>query len=135
MTVAFLFLTGVVVQRLRVRKSKPVTRMTESGERANAGNLVIRLFGPLCAERDNGPLPGLHRRAGYRLLAFLVLHHGEDVTYHMLAERFFPAEARAVAEYGGDHGSTRQAIQALRTALGPDSYRLRSAGKGIVRLN
>jgi hypothetical protein len=104
--------------------------MTQSRD----GNLVIRLFGTFAAERDGIPLSGLHLREGKRLLSYLILHHGEDVPYRTLAEKFWPAEAQSTSTYGGDYASTRQAVRSLRVALGPDAKCLQTVTRGVVRL-
>ncbi|MDX1932643.1 MAG: NB-ARC domain-containing protein [Capsulimonadales bacterium] len=96
------------------------------------GKLTIRLFGTFRAERDGTPIAGLHRREGKKLLAYLILHRGAEITYRTLAERFWPAEALGTIGGAGDLVSTRQGIHALRSALGPDADCLKTVGKGIV---
>ncbi len=98
--------------------------------------LTVRLFGEMEARIGDTPLTGLHLREGERLLAFLVLHHGTPQTYRKLAHMFWPSEAQQNDEYeGGDYPSTRQAIYALRKALGLHAWRLSSVGKGVVQLD
>lgn len=100
----------------------------------NSG-LCLRLFGPLEAQVDDASLPGLKLREGERLLALLTLLHGQDVSYRALAQRFWPSEARINEGMTGDFVNTRQAIRALRQALGTEAERLVSRGKGIVSLD
>jgi DNA-binding SARP family transcriptional activator len=100
-----------------------------------ATRFTLRLFGRFAAELNGEPLTDLRLREGERLLAFLALHHGEDVSYQMLAQWFWPAEARH-----GDHEltlyrNTRQALFSLRRALGPEGERVMARGKGHVCLN
>lgn len=97
--------------------------------------LTLRLFGRFEGRWNGEPLSGLHLRDGERLLAYLALRQGEEISYRELAERFWPAEARMHAMHGGDFGSTRQAIRSLRVALGDAAGQLESVGKGVVRLS
>ncbi|HLK60419.1 MAG TPA: AAA-like domain-containing protein [Chthonomonadaceae bacterium] len=95
--------------------------------------LTIRLFGRFAATLAGEPLPGLRLREGERLLAYLALHAGALISYRTLAEQFWPSEARQNDEYsGGDYPSVRQAVRALRMALGEEAWRLKSGGKGVV---
>ena len=98
--------------------------------------LVLRLFGEMEARLDDAPLSGLHLREGERLLAYLTLRHGQTIAYRQLALLFWPFEARQNDEWtSGDFPSTRQAIHALRRALGEHAWRLASVGKGIIRFD
>ncbi|MDX1932351.1 MAG: AAA-like domain-containing protein [Capsulimonadales bacterium] len=97
--------------------------------------MAIQMLGGFSVSADGRPLDGLQRREGRRLLAFLILQRGEPVEYRTLAERFWPAEARSVAEFGGGYDSARQAIHSLRTALGPDAERLQSVNRGVLRFD
>lgn len=100
------------------------------------GVLTLHLFGLLEVHIDGALLPGLHLREGERLLAYLTLRQGEAVSYRQLAQRFWPSEARYNDDYdGGDYPCTRQAIHALRRAMGDHAWRLAGVGKGIVRLD
>lgn len=100
------------------------------------GVLRVNLFGTLEVRVNDALLPGLHLREGERLLAYLTLRHGEAVSYRQLAQRFWPSEARYNDDYdGGDYPCTRQAIHALRRAMGDHAWRLSGVGKGIVRLD
>ena len=95
--------------------------------------LTLRLFGTLEARIDGAALPGLRLRDGERLLAYLTLHHGISHTYRDLARLFWPSEAQQNEDYeGGDFPATRQAVFALRRALGDHAWRLKRMGKGIV---
>ena len=62
--------------------------------------LNLRLFGTLEARIDNAPLPGLHLCEGERLLAYLTLRHGTPITYHQLAQLFWPSEGIFWWRYG-----------------------------------
>ena len=97
--------------------------------------LTIRLFGPFQALRHGLPLPGLHIREGERLLAFLILRAGEEVAARELAERFWPAEARGNLIGQNDFPSLRQALYALRKALGADGKRLTRPAKTKVHFD
>ena len=97
--------------------------------------LTVRLFGSLGVWIGGERVLGLHRREGERLLAYLLLHEGEPVSYRTLADLFWPSEA---APGNGDYGtfpSTRQAVHFLRTALGEHAYRLKSVGRGLILLD
>ena len=101
-----------------------------------ASVLTLRLFGSWEARLGNAPIVGLHLREGERLLAFLVLRNGSVVSYRELAQQFWPAEAAVHPEWaGGSFPSTRQAIYALRRALGEHAFRLVSVGKGMIRFD
>ncbi len=95
----------------------------------------IRLFGSFGIWIDGNRVFGLHRREGEKLLAYLVLHAGEPVTYRTLATLFWPSEAYAGMDGGATFQSTRQAVRALRVALGAEASRLVSVGKGIFWLD
>src|SRR5207247_1606834 len=95
----------------------------------------IPMFGTLDGRLNGAPLPGLNHREGERLLAFLALQEGANVSYRTLAEKFWPAEARRNPEGQGDFPNTRQAVHNLRQALGEEAKRLCSSGKGFVRLD
>src|SRR5579871_6537670 len=97
--------------------------------------LRIRLFGVLEAHVQGVPVAGLRLREGERLLAYLTLHHGEEIAYRSLAQLFWPSEARVNIGATGDFPNTRQAIRALRQALGSEAHRLASPAKGIVSLD
>ncbi len=98
--------------------------------------LTLRLFGNWEARLGNAPIVGLHLREGERLLAYLTLHHDAIVSYRELAQQFWPAEATVHPEWaGGSFPSTRQAIYALRRALGEHAPRLVSVGKGMIRFD
>ena len=102
----------------------------------NSSVLTLRLFGNWEARLGNAPIVGLHLREGERLLAFLVLRNGGIVSYRELAQQFWPAEATVHPEWGGgSFPSTRQAIYALRRALGEHAPRLVSVGKGMIRFD
>ena len=98
--------------------------------------LTLRLFGNWEARLGNAPIVGLHLREGERLLAFLVLRSGGIISYRELAQQFWPAETTVHPEWGGgSFPSTRQAIYALRRALGEHAPRLVSVGKGMIRFD
>lgn len=97
--------------------------------------LTLTLFGPLQARQGDMPLPGLNRREGSRILAYLALEQGAPVSYRTLARIFWPYDVANGNPDGGDFTNTRQAIYSLRKSLGPDADRLESRGKGIVALN
>ena len=93
----------------------------------------VHLFGKLDVRANGVPLSGLHLREGERLLSYLALHTGAAHTYRHLALLFWPSEAHHNEDFdGGSYPSTRQAIYALRRALGEQAWRLGSSGKGIV---
>jgi hypothetical protein len=93
----------------------------------------LRLFGKLDARINNIPMSGLHLRDGERLLAYFALHPDTPHTYRQLAQQFWPSEAHQNEVYdGGSYPSTRQAIHALRRALGDQAWRLSNRGKGVV---
>ena len=95
----------------------------------------IRLFGSFGIWIDGKRVFGLHRREGEKLLAYLVLHAGEPITYRTLATLFWPSEAFAGMDGGSTFQSTRQAVRSLRVALGAEARRLVSVGKGIIWLD
>jgi DNA-binding SARP family transcriptional activator len=97
--------------------------------------LTLRLFDRFEAMHADQSLPGLNLREGERLLAYLTLNAGQPIPYHTLAEQFWPGEARLVLDGSGDLASTRQAIRALRAALGPNEVRLTSPRKGVLLLD
>ena len=97
--------------------------------------LTLQLFGTFQARQGNTPLPGLHRREGERLLAYLVLNAGEPVASRELARRFWPAEAQLNTGEQGDFPNVRQAIRALRQALGTDGDRLSRPTRATILLN
>ena len=97
--------------------------------------LTVRLFGAFGAHRDGAPLPGLHLREGERLLAYLTLHAGDLVPTRELARRFWPAEAQGSLDGQGDFPCVRQAVRALRQALGPDAGRLIRPSRATIRLD
>ena len=97
--------------------------------------LTIRLLGGFEADISGIPVQGLHRREGERLLAYLTLHAGETLPYSLLAKLFWPSEAESNAGLSNDYPNTRQAVRALRLALGPEAARLNSPTKGSVRLD
>ena len=97
--------------------------------------LTLQLFGTFQARQGDTPLPGLHRREGERLLAFLVLQKGEPVASRELAQRFWPAEAQLNMGEQGDFPNVRQAIRALRQALGANEDRLSRPTRATVQLD
>jgi DNA-binding SARP family transcriptional activator len=97
--------------------------------------LAIRLLGGFEAEIMGVPVHGLQRREGERLLAYLTLHPGETIAYSALARLFWPAEVEANAGLSSDYPNTRQAVRALRLALGSEAARLNSPSKGCVRFD
>jgi DNA-binding SARP family transcriptional activator len=97
--------------------------------------LTLRLFDGFTATHAGRSLPGLNLREGERLLAYLTLSAGQPIPYQMLAEQFWPGEARLALDGSGDLASTRQAIRALRAALGPNEVRLISPRKGVLLLD
>ena len=97
--------------------------------------LKVRLFGTFGAWIDGERILGLHRREGERLLAYLVLHEGEPVSYRNIAQIFWPSEAVPDGLDGASFPSTRQAVHYLRLALGSHAHRLKSAGRGLVMLD
>lgn len=105
-----------------------------SSERNNS-SLTLQLFGTFQAWCGDMPLSGLHRREGERLLAFLVLHAGEPVASRELAQRFWPSEAQLNPGEQGDFPNVRQAIRALRQALGADGERLSRPTRATVALD
>lgn len=105
-----------------------------SSERNNSP-LTIRLFGTFQARQGDTPLPGLHRREGEKLLAFLALHAGEPVPSRELAQRFWPSEAQLNPGEQGDFPNVRQAIRALRQALGTDGDRLSRPTRAAILLD
>lgn len=95
--------------------------------------LKIRLFGTFEVARDGVPIPGLRQREGERLLAYLVLHSNQAVTYRTIAELFWPSEVQVQSEFGaGDFPSVRQAVRALRLGLENEAWRIRNEGKGVI---
>src|SRR5579871_1604067 len=102
---------------------------------SSSGGLSLKLFGAFSARIADAPVVGLHLREGERLLAYLTLHAGQQISYRALAELFWPAEARGNVGIGGDFPNIRQAIRSLRVALGPESGRLASPARGVVRLD
>jgi DNA-binding SARP family transcriptional activator len=97
--------------------------------------LSLRLFGAFSARVGGAPVAGLHLREGERLLAYLALHAGQQISYRAIAERFWPAEARGNVGIGGDFPNIRQAIRALRVALGQEAGRLASPARGVACLD
>ena len=97
--------------------------------------LTLHLFGSFEALRGGTALSGLHLRDGERLLAFLALRCGEPVATREVAERFYPAEARGNLVGQNDFPSLRQALFALRQALGPDAERLTRPARTTVHLD
>lgn len=104
-----------------------------SGESSMGAGLAIYLFGGFDAKILGAPVQGLHRREGERLLAYLTLRAEETISYGALAKLFWPFEAEQNMGLGNDYLNTRQAVRALRIALGPEATRLQSPGKGSVR--
>ncbi|MCW3051797.1 MAG: hypothetical protein JWN14_967 [Chthonomonadales bacterium] len=100
-----------------------------------SSGLTLRLFGSFEAAIDGLPIEGLHLREGERVLAFLALHHSTPLPYRVLAERFWPSEARLNAGEGGGFPNTRQAIRSLRVALGKEAERILSPEKGSIQLD
>ncbi len=97
--------------------------------------LKVRLFGRFGAWIGDDRILGLHRREGERLLAYLILHEGEPVSYRTLAQIFWPSEAVPGAVDYATFPSTRQAVHYLRLALGPHAHRLKTAGRGLILLD
>jgi AAA-like domain len=118
----------------RNTQGNQVTTMIRAKARQDS-RVKIRLFGPFGIWIDGQRVFGLHRREGERLLAYLVLHAGEPVTYRTLASLFWPSEAYAGVDGGTTFQSTRQAVRSLRVALGAEAKRLVSVGKGIIWLD
>lgn len=105
-------------------------------EKLTAEVLSIRLFGDMEVSLNNTPIQGLHLREGTRLLAYLTLRHGMEISYRQLAQKFWPSEARLNDEFdGGEYPSTRQAIYTLRRTLGSQEWRIERVGKGLIRFN
>jgi DNA-binding SARP family transcriptional activator len=106
-----------------------------SGDSSTCPRLRVRLLGRFEAELLGAPVQGLHRREGERLLAYLTLHAGETLPYSALARLFWPSEVEANAGLSSDYPNTRQAVRALRQALGPEAAHLHSPSKGSVRFD
>jgi DNA-binding SARP family transcriptional activator len=97
--------------------------------------LTLKLFGRFEALRDGALLPDLRLREGERLLAYLALNHGNDVSYQTLAHWFWPAETRGGFGELARYRNTRQALFSLRRALGSEGERIITRGKGNVCLD
>ena len=97
--------------------------------------LAIHLFETFRAERDHVPLSGLHLREGERLLAYFALRNGEPVAARELAKLFWPAEAAIRPGSEGDFPCVRQALSALRQALGADAHRITRPTRATVRFD
>ncbi len=106
-----------------------------SGDSSTRLQLIVRLLGGFDADISGVPVQGLHRREGERLLAYLTLHAGETLPYSALARLFWPAEVESNAGLSSDYPNTRQAVRALRLALGPEAARLHSPSKGSIRFD
>src|SRR5437763_1436314 len=102
---------------------------------SHAPQLRIRLFGQFQTSVGGIPIPGLHAREADRILAYLAIRAGTEVTYRSLAEVFWPGEARASGVGAGDFPSVRQAMRTVRTALGDAASAIRSPAKGTVVLD
>lgn len=83
--------------------------------------LAIHLFETFRAERGPIALSGLHLREGERLLAYFALRNSEPVAARELAKHFWPTEAEVSPGSEGNFPSVRQALSALRQALGADA--------------
>ncbi len=106
-----------------------------SGDSSTRPRLTIRVLGEFEADISGVPVQGLHRREGERLLAYLTLRAGETLPYSLLAKLFWPSEAESNAGLSSDYPNTRQAVRALRLALGPEAARLNSPTKGSIQLD
>lgn len=95
--------------------------------------LSLQVLGPFEARQNGHLIADLHQREGEHLLAYLAMHPGTDFSYRALATLFWPAEARI--EGRNTFPSTRQAVYVLKKHLGEDGERLKSSGKGHVRLD
>lgn len=105
------------------------------GVRMAPSSITIKMFGAFTASRESEKLRGLHLREGERLLAYLILHGGFPVTSSDLAKRFWPFEAQGMLDGQTDFPSVRQAIFALRQALGDDADLLTRPSKGSILLD
>jgi len=92
--------------------------------------LVIRLLGPMEVRVGGDAIPQLRTRKGLWLLALLALRANRDVDRAWLAGMIWPDYEEADARR-----SLRQSLHDLRTALGSESWRLRSASRRVVRLD
>jgi len=90
------------------------------------GPLTINLFGTFEARSGGASIPGLHKRDGIRLLAFLALEHGRPIKTDVLAQTLWAAS--------GSLDSLHQATSNLRRSLADHAFRLQSP-KGSLLLD
>lgn len=95
--------------------------------------LKLALFGPVGVLRNGRPVSGLQQREGARILAYLALQRGHDVSYRRLTELFWPSEIDVSG--AGDSPSVRRALYSLRKSLAEHEACLERPQKGVVRLN
>lgn len=91
--------------------------------------LALTLFGPMQVWVRGQSLPHLRSRKALWLLALLVLRPGKLVEREWLAESLWPDADPAQALAG-----LRTALSELRQALGPESERLQSPSRHILRM-
>jgi DNA-binding SARP family transcriptional activator len=94
--------------------------------------LVIRLFGPFEALRNNQPLSDLRLRSGASLLAFLALHHDQAIRATSLAQTFWTEQAMVDGEIEKALASLRQSIRQLRQTLADDGERIETTNGAVV---
>src|SRR3954453_199215 len=91
--------------------------------------LRVRLLVELCADVDGCTVVAPASRRAWHLLAWLALHPGEHPR-GSVAARFWPEVLDASAR-----GSLRNAMWALRRALGPDGEDAVVAGRDRIGLH
>ena len=92
--------------------------------------LTIRCLGTFAIQVRGIPLPPLHSRKGYWLLALLTLRQGSAIERSWVAGTFWPdaSESRALAHL-------RRTLTDLRHALGAEAMRFCSPTPRTLRLD
>src|SRR5947207_4127794 len=92
--------------------------------------LTIHLFGPMRVLVRGEPLPRVRTRSVEWLLALLTLRHGAAVSRAWLAGTLWPESEESQALQ-----NLRHDLVVLRKALGPESARIQSPTRDMLRLD
>jgi predicted ATPase/DNA-binding SARP family transcriptional activator len=110
-------------------RTEPGLRAVLPSRPAAAGDLEIRLFGPMDVRIGLCPLPRLRSRRGLWLLALLAMRAGRPLDRDWLAGLLWPDSDAAQARR-----SLRQSLHDLRRALGPAGRWLADDSRRTLRL-